>query len=137
MMHPILPALVTGLALVLYLVVTTNVSRARGRYGIKAPAVTGHEGFERAYRVQMNTLESFVFFLPALWLAALFYSPLVAALLGLIWVIGRTWYAWAYYRDPARRGPPFVVSAIAAIALLVIGFIGVLTQLSHTGLLIP
>ena len=40
--------------------------RARARAGLKAPAVTGDEGFERMYRVQMNTLEVMIAFLPAL-----------------------------------------------------------------------
>ena len=62
---------VTILALLLYLAVTANVARARGKYGVKAPAVTGNEHFERAYRVQMNTLEQLAFFLPSLWLYAI------------------------------------------------------------------
>jgi len=37
---------------------------------VKAPAVSGHEMFERVYRVQMNTLELMVLLLPGLYLGA-------------------------------------------------------------------
>jgi glutathione S-transferase len=134
-MRPILPALVTILALILYVGVCYSAGRSRARHRIEAPAVTGHPDFERAYRVQMNTLEQLVVFLPALWLYAMFLSPLGAAIFGLVWVVARVWYAVAYARDPARRGPAFLVAGIASAALLVGGLIGVLGQLARTGLL--
>ena len=59
-------ALVTLLICLLLFGTAANVGRARGLYGIKAPAVTGHEMFERAYRIQMNTLENAVLVLPTL-----------------------------------------------------------------------
>ena len=46
------------------------VGRARETYGIKAPATVGHEVFERYYRVQTNTVEMMLIFLPVLWIAA-------------------------------------------------------------------
>lgn len=108
---------VTLLALVEYLAILLNVGRARARYGVKAPAVIGNEQFERAYRVQMNTLEQMVFFLPSLWLCALLLSDKAAAAAGLVWVIGRAIYAVSYIRDPALRGPGMMVSMLAAMAL--------------------
>jgi hypothetical protein len=56
-MTQIYTAAVTLAALPVHFALSVNVGRARTRYGIKAPAVTGNENFERAYRVQMNTLE--------------------------------------------------------------------------------
>lgn len=78
-----------------------NVGRARGLYGIKAPTVTGHELFERAYRVQMNTLENTALMLPALWLYAGFIGDRGAAIMGAVWLIARVWYAVAYVKNPA------------------------------------
>ena len=75
--------LVAALALLQYLLFGALVGKARGQYGVKAPAVTGHEGFERMYRVQMNTLELLVAFLPALGLAGLYWSPVAVATLPL------------------------------------------------------
>jgi uncharacterized MAPEG superfamily protein len=125
-MVPILPSLVTGFALVLYVVTIANVARARGRYKVAPPATTGDPAFERIYRVQQNTLEQLVLFLPALWLYSLFVSPPWGAAIGLVWVLGRLYYAWAYYRDPAKRTPGYLIGAICAVVLLVGGFIGML-----------
>jgi MAPEG family len=82
-------AAVTLLALLVYFLITGSVARARAQYGVKAPAVVGNEHFERAYRVQMNTLEQMALFLPALWLYAVYVSDRGAAVGGLIWVVGR------------------------------------------------
>jgi hypothetical protein len=58
-------AVVAALALLEYLIIGTLTGQARGRYGVKAPAVTGHPIFERWMRVQQNTIEQLVVFLPA------------------------------------------------------------------------
>jgi glutathione S-transferase len=116
-MTHIYTAAVTLLALLLYFVLMTVVGQARGKYGIKAPAITGHENFERAHRVQMNTVEQMVFFLPALWLYAVLLSDKGAALGGLIWVVGRALYAVSYLNDPAKRGPGMVISMLAQVGL--------------------
>jgi uncharacterized MAPEG superfamily protein len=119
-----LPAVVVLLTVLLQAGTSYVVGRARGLYGIKAPATSGHPAFERAFRVQMNTLEATLMFLPALWLAAGYGAPLWAGIAGLVWVLGRVWYAAAYLRDPARREGGFVVSAIGLLATLAIGTVG-------------
>lgn len=101
----------------LMLAAGVNVGRARGKYGIKAPAVTGHEMFERAYRIQMNTLESAAPMLPALWLYAGFIGDRGAAAIGAVWLVARIWYAVAYQIDPARRGAGFGISFVAFVVL--------------------
>jgi glutathione S-transferase len=103
-----------------------NVGRARGLYGIKAPAVTGHEMFERAYRIQMNTLENAVLVLPALWLYAGFIGDPGAAAMTGVWLLARIWYAIAYQKDPAKRGPAFGLSVLAFAGLAAGAFWGVL-----------
>jgi glutathione S-transferase len=110
-------AAVTLIALVIYFYTIIAVARARAQYGIKAPAVTGNEHFERAYRVQMNTLEQMALFLPALWLYAAYVSDRGAAVGGLIWVVGRVIYALAYVLDPASRGPGAMVTLLATAGL--------------------
>ena len=119
-----LPAVVVLLTVLLQCGTAFVVGRARGLYGIKAPATSGHPAFERAFRVQMNTLEAALMFLPALWLAASYGAPLWAGIAGLVWVLGRTWYAAAYLRDPASREGGFTLSAIGLLATLAIGAIG-------------
>ncbi|MDF3981913.1 MAPEG family protein [Luteibacter sp. PPL201] len=113
-----LPAVVTLLTLLLMFYTVFMVGRARERYGIKAPSISGDPAFERAWRVQMNTLENAVMFIPALWLAAQYVDPLWAGIAGLVWLAGRIWYAVAYLRDATRRGPGYLVSMVAWAALM-------------------
>ncbi len=124
-MHPAVAALVLA-SVMLLAVLTFLVGRARGRYGVRAPATTGHEGFERAFRVQQNTLESMVMFLPALWVAASVSDPRIAAGIGAGWWLARVWYAVAYANPAGNRGPAFVLSVLAIAALLVQGAWGLL-----------
>jgi uncharacterized membrane protein YecN with MAPEG domain len=114
-----LPALTTLAALLLYVVVSINVGRARGKYKIEAPAVTGHPDFERVYRVQMNTLEQLVAFLPALWLFAFFVSPAWASTIGTAWIVGRVVYAAGYYRAAEKREAGFAITFVAFAVLWV------------------
>jgi hypothetical protein len=120
----VLVEVVALLALLQYLVFGGLVARARGRYGVKAPAVTGHEAFERFYRVQMNTLELLVGFLPAIWIAARYWSPVVVSGIGAIYLIGRMLYLRAYVRDPASRELGFTLSLGPVVVLLVAGLVG-------------
>jgi glutathione S-transferase len=124
-----LPALVTLLALAFYVFTGVKVGIARGRYKIAAPAVTGDPAFERAYRVQMNTLEQIVAFLPALWLYATFGNPFIASGLGLLWIVGRIWYAAGYYRAASKREAGFVLTFVAFAALWTGATYGVLRLL--------
>jgi glutathione S-transferase len=123
------PAFVLALALVLYVGVFAAAGRARHRYDVKAPAVTGPPEFERAFRVQQNTLEQLVWFIPALWLFALYVSPLWGGLIGLVWIAGRVRYALSYYRDPESRGPGFLIGFASAAVLLVGALIGIVVRL--------
>ena len=122
--HYLPSAAVTIVALIVYFVVGANVARARGRYQVAAPAVDGHPAFARIYRVQQNTLEQLVLFLPALWLCALTVGDPWAGLIGLVWPIGRILYAWGYYRDAEKRGPGFVLSVTTTMVLLIGAVIG-------------
>jgi glutathione S-transferase len=122
-MLPLLPSMATALAVLLYLVFGFNVGRARRCFGVDAPAITGNPAFERVFRVQQNTLEQLVVFVPSLWLFSIFVSPVWGPAIGFLWILARIFYAWSYYRDPASRGPGFVVSMVSNLVLL-IGSIG-------------
>ncbi len=128
-----LVVVVTVLALLVYMWTGIRVARARAKYGVAAPAVTGHPGFERAYRVQANTLEWLPVFLASLWLFALYWDSRVAAGLGLVWILARIYYALAYVQDPARRGPGFGLQALATIILLLGALAGACRQLLAGG----
>jgi glutathione S-transferase len=123
----LLSAAVTVLAVLLSLYTMMLVGRMRSKHGVHAPAVTGAPEFERAFRVQMNTLEQFVLFLPLLWLATVYpvVSGYLAPGLGLIWLIGRVLYASGYMGDPAKRSLGFNIGAAAVLGLLVLSIVGI------------
>jgi len=122
-------AIVIILAVIEYIVFGILVGRARGRYGIKAPATTGHEVFERYFRVHQNTLETLMAFIPGVALFALFVDPNWAAGIGLIYVIGRIVYLRSYVADPAKRSAGYGLSMLPILALLIGGLIGAIRNL--------
>lgn len=122
--------LVVVIAVLQFLLFGAMTGRARSQSGLKAPAVTGHEGFERMYRVQMNTLELLIAFLPALFLAAQYWPTTWTAGLGIVYVIGRHLYWRAYVRDPSRRAIGFMMSMLPTMALLVLALVGIILSLT-------
>jgi glutathione S-transferase len=115
-------ALVTLLAILVYFYSSILVSRARGKFGVKLPAISGNPDFERVFRAQMNRLEWLPIFLPALWLFAVYLSDGIAAAIGLVWVIGRILYVLGYAQAVAKRSRGFAIQSLAAIALWVGSF---------------
>ena len=124
----LLTAIVTVLAVLLFFWTGYQVAGMRGKHAIQAPATTGHPEFDRAYRVQMNTLEQLVIFLPLLWIANAYFhmlSPFLVGALGLVWIVGRIIYAFAYMTDPAKRGMGFTISILATAGLLILSIVGI------------
>ena len=121
--------IVLALALLQFMYFGIAVGRARGVYKCPAPATTGNEMFERYFRVQMNTLEQLVVFIPAIFLFAMKVDPRWAAGLGAVYLVGRVLYFTSYVRDPAKRGPGFGLTAIPNLALVVGGLIGAMRDL--------
>lgn len=115
-MEPV--AVVIVLALVQYVVFGMLVGWARGKYGVKAPAVIGHEIFDRYFRVHQNTLELLVAFVPAIWLFGMYVDPTWAALLGLVYLVARVLYLRGYVADPAKREVGFALSVLPVFVLL-------------------
>ncbi len=112
--------------LIMYFWTIFKVGKARTIYKVLAPSVDGPPEFLRALRVQMNTVEQLIFFLPALWLCAYWYDDKVAAVGGIIWLVGRILYALGYYNEPKKRALGFVVSMMATFALLAAAAYGLL-----------
>ncbi len=106
------------LALIEYLAFVLITGRARQTYNVEAPATTGHPVFERWYRVQQNTVEQLVVFLPALFLFAYNGRPRLAGWIGLLFVVGRIVYARSYVADPASRSVGFGLGFVSVVLLL-------------------
>jgi len=110
--------IVTVLALVQFLTFGILVGRARAKYQVSAPAITGNPVFERYFRVQMNTLELLVILLPAMWLFALQVSANGAAGLGAVYLVGRMIYLRSYVREPKSRSLGFGLSSMPILIML-------------------
>jgi len=126
-----LTALVTCFAILTYVLFSFQVGKARATYGVKAPAMSGNADFERVFRVQMNTLEWMPFFLPALWLFAIYISDAIAATFGVVWIAGRILYMTGYTKAANKRGTGFMIQAGAAMILWLGATGAILWRLIH------
>ena len=124
-------AIVTLLAIAVYFYSSILVSRARGKFGVKLPAISGNPDFERVFRAQINTLEWLPIFLPSLWLFAIYIGDGIAAALGLIWAAGRILYVLGYAKAVEKRAPGFLIQTLATIALWVGSFGAILWRVIH------
>jgi uncharacterized MAPEG superfamily protein len=125
--------IVTALALLQFIVFGFRVAKARGTYGIKAPATTGNDIFERYFRVQQNTLEQLVLFVPGVYLFSRYYNPPWAATLGLVYLIGREIYAATYVKNPGKRSLGYALTALPIFVLLIGGLLGAVLNLVNAG----
>ncbi len=124
--------IVTVLALLQFIVFGFKVGKAREKYGVKAPATTGNEIFERHFRVHQNTLEQLIVFLPALYLFSRYFNPLWAAALGVVYLIGREVYSATYVKNPAKRSAGYGLTFLPMVILAVGALIGAIKQLLHS-----
>ena len=128
-----LVALITIVALLVYLGTALNVAGVRRRHGVAPPAMTGAPEVERALRVQSNTLEWLAMFLPALWIFAIYWSDYVAAGLGLVWIVGRLLYWFGYMKESKARYPGFGIQTAATFILMIGALVGAVRALLVTG----
>ena len=112
------------LALLEYVAMAALVGRAREKFGILAPTMTGHPDFERVIRVHLNTLENLIIFVPAVWVFASYVSALWAAILGFVFVVARAVYAIGYLRAADKRSIGAAITGLVDLVLVVGGLIG-------------
>lgn len=124
-----LPAIVTLVALLEYMVFTFRVGTSRAKYQVPAPAISGDPQWERLFRVQQNTLEQLIIFLPALWIFSVFVGPALGAGIGVLFLIGRPIYAMSYQKDPRTRTAGFLLGFLANAALVLGGIGGAVRSL--------
>jgi len=122
---------VAALAIAQYVAFGVIVGTSRNRYGVHAPATTGHPVFERIYRVQVNTLELLVCLLPAMYLSARYWSPNLVAAGGAVYIVGRFVYQRAYVKDPATRTLGFALSIFPVLAMLGATLVGAAMSALH------
>ena len=121
-----LTALVILLALVQYIWFTIRVGAAREKYGVEAPRTTGDENWQRIFRVQQNTLEQLIVFIPACYAFAWFLSPLWALILGVVFIVGRFLYSAEYVKEPKTRALGMILTFLPNAALMVGALFGLI-----------
>ncbi|MGE3333679.1 MAG: MAPEG family protein [Rhodospirillaceae bacterium] len=133
--HPY-TAIVLCLGLIVYVWTMLRVGRARAQFKINAPAMTGPVEFERVVRVHGNTLEQLVIFVPALVLFAAAWGDSPAAVLGVLWPLGRVIYAVRYYAG-VNRSLGFGLAFIPTMIMLVGGLVGAVMAAMSGGMTTP
>jgi len=123
----LLTAGVTALSILMCIGFAMLVARTRRATGIQPPTMSGDPRLERALRVQGNTMEGFVVFLPALWLAAIFFHGWLPPIIGLIWCAGRIIFAAGYMTAAEKRHIGFAISMFSVLALVALGVIGIVS----------
>ncbi len=116
--------LLTLIILLQYFFLITKVGGAREKYNVLAPKVSGHEEFEKLYRVQMNTLEILIMFFPLCYITAQFFDPKIVALIGLLFPIGRFLFYKAYIVDPKTRSAGFITSMLPIFIYIIMTIVG-------------
>ncbi len=128
---PYYTPIVTLLAVALYFFLATRVAAARIRFGVRLPATTGNADFERVFRAHINTLEWLPTFLVPLWLCAVYFSDVTAAVLGLVWIAGRVVYFIGYAKAAERRLPGFFIQSAACFLLFIGAAAGIFMHFAH------
>ena len=111
--------IVTILALLQYVYFGIQVGSMRGKAGVKAPAMSGDEQFERMNRVHQNTLEQLVVLIPVLWLYAQYVNPLWGTGLAAVYIVGRFIYRAEYLKDPSTRTLGFSLSFLPSMVMAI------------------
>jgi uncharacterized membrane protein YecN with MAPEG domain len=119
---------ITMLALLQFILFAMKVGGARAKYGVDAPATSGHEEFERHYRVQYNTMEQLILFIPALWGFGYYISEIYAAGLGGLYLVGRAIYASSYVKEPKTRAVGMITTMIPNFIMIIGAIVGALMK---------
>ena len=120
--------LVVILALLEYLLFIMMTGKARADHQVVAPATTGNEIYERYLRVQQNTIEQLVIFIPSIYMFGAYVQDIAAAIIGAIFILGRAVYANSYIRDPKKRGPGFALTMLSNVVLLLGSLVGLVIK---------
>lgn len=122
-------AVIILLALIQYVYFTLRVGANRPKYHVNAPKVEGNETWERLFRVQQNTLEQLIVFIPAMWFFSQYLSGMWALVPGLMFIVGRQLYSYEYVTDPGSRAPGMALTLLANAVLMIGALAGVLLKI--------
>ena len=117
------------LSLIQYTYFSFAVGVNRGKYEIKAPMTEGNDIWLRYFRVQQNTLEQLIIFIPGMLAFSHYVDSVLVVIPGVVFLIGRQLYAHLYVKEPKSRTPGFMMTFFANMALVFGSLIAVVLQL--------
>ena len=118
------PAILLMLALLQYIFFTARTGLARGKDNVDAPACSGNEHFDRVFRVQQNTMEQLIVFIPGMMAFTHLVSPVWVLIPGIGFILGRALYSRTYINDPKTRGPGMMITMLSNVILVIGALIG-------------
>ena len=118
--------LIVLLALLQYVWFTARVGLARGKYNVNAPACEGDETWNRLFRVQQNTMEQLIVFIPAIFAFSYYLSESWMLVPGLAFIIGRFLYSAEYQKDPKSRTPGMAITLLSNVVLVLGALFGLM-----------
>jgi glutathione S-transferase len=118
--------LIVLLALLQYVWFTARVGATRGKYNVNAPACEGDETWNRLFRIQQNTMEQLIIFVPATYAFALYLSELWVLLPGLAFIVARFLYSSEYASDPKTRTPGMAITLLSNVVLVLGALFGLM-----------
>ena len=121
--------LVVLLALVEYIAFVMIVGATREKYGVLAPATTGHDDWERLYRIQVNTAEQLVLFIPSIYAFSHYVNELWAIVFGCIFLVGRIAYFFGYKKSAEKRMPGAIMTTLPSYIMVIGAIIGLARKL--------
>jgi glutathione S-transferase len=124
------PVIIILLALIQYLLFGLRTGISRGKYNVLPPKTTGHETWERMFRVHQNTLEQLIVFIPALLAFSYYISAQWSLVPGIGFLIARQVYSYKYIQNPPTRTfpPSFLINVIMVLATLVAVIVSLVKQ---------
>ncbi|KAK6172248.1 hypothetical protein SNE40_015951 [Patella caerulea] len=109
-----------------------RVGAMRMKLKVPYPGTTGDPAFNRAFRAQQNTLEFAPIFFPCLWMSGIFFHPVPASLVGLVYLYARQIYFSGYMESVEGRIPGFYLGIKCIFVLYGMSAIGMTTTLLRT-----
>ncbi|XP_037352999.1 microsomal glutathione S-transferase 2 isoform X1 [Talpa occidentalis] len=127
--HSVLLAAVSVLSACQQSYFALHVGKARLKYKITAPAVSGSPEFERIFRAQQNCVEFYPVFLVTLWIAGWYFNQVFASGLGLVYMYARHEYFWGYSEAAKKRITCFRWSLGVLALMTLLGALGIANSL--------
>ncbi|KAK7137809.1 hypothetical protein R3I94_013451 [Phoxinus phoxinus] len=124
-----LPVLLAAVSIVSALHISfqaRRVGRSRMKHNIMPPIVTGPPDFERTFRAHQNSVEFYSIFLVVLWISGIFCNEVLAALGGIMYIVGREMYFTGYISESKKRLPGFYLILCVLLFLTVTATIGII-----------